>query len=34
MGHAHNEYEADRDFGRDVMTRRRSGSGGRKPGSG
>jgi hypothetical protein len=34
MCHAHNQYEADRDFGRDVMARHRSGSADRKRGSG
>jgi hypothetical protein len=34
MCHAHNQYEANRDFGRAVMARHRSGSGARKRGSG
>jgi hypothetical protein len=34
MCHAHNQYEADRDFGRAVMAQHRSGSAGRKRGSG
>jgi hypothetical protein len=34
MCHAHNQYEADRDFGRALMAQHRSRSGGRKRGSG
>jgi hypothetical protein len=34
MCHAHNQYEADRDFGTAVMAQHRSGSVGRKRGSG
>jgi hypothetical protein len=34
MCHAHNQYEADCDFGRAVMAQHRSGSGGRKRGFG